>query len=110
MQKTTLLAATMIVSAVPCFAQTIVNCGFMFNTSVGATSRGGTPGTSHIEVLVRYDFDDYRAYGIAQPTGGAQIMGLQSIIQDQEGTTPENFNVFIYAQDPANNDFPNYVA
>jgi len=41
MQKTTLLAATMIVSAVPCFAQTITNMGFTFNTTVGDISLQG---------------------------------------------------------------------
>jgi hypothetical protein len=108
MLKHTLLLGAALLPATFGFAQTNQNCGFLFHVAVGATSRGPALGDA-CELLARFGFDDYRAYGRPQ-AAGATITGFFAMVQDQDGSTQESFDVHVYAQDPANTAFPNFPA
>ena len=83
-------------------AQAPTGHGFTFNIAVGATSRGSV-GANAGELIMRIDHDDYR--GLDE-----SINGYRAITQDQDGATPEFYDLFFYHEDPANPDFPNFVA
>lgn len=83
--------------------------GFMFNwdrPALGAAVSLVTRfATTAEENLTRYDFDDYRSWGI-NAAGQVEIRGYLVELQDDNDATRENYNLVGYEEDPANPNFP----
>ncbi len=100
------LSATLAALALPCLAQDFI--GFSYNTAIGATSRGAI-GVNAGEVMTRIDGSEFAGWGTNTP-GTRTIGALYYVAQDQNGATPETFNIKLYPEDAANPGYPNLTA
>lgn len=88
---------------------------FYYNCATGATTRGGIAGASQVQVVMRFDSEDYVGWGNPVLSGtpavvtGYEITGCIYVIQDQNDGTIENYNMHFYGEDPANPSFPNFT-
>lgn len=88
---------------------------FYFNCATGATTRGGVAGASQVQVVMRFDSEDYVGWGNPVLAGsppavtGYELVGCRYVIQDQNDGTIENYNMHYYGEDPANPSFPNFT-
>ncbi|MBK8096157.1 MAG: hypothetical protein IPK26_03570 [Planctomycetes bacterium] len=88
---------------------------FYFNCATGATTRGGVAGASQVQVVMRFDSEDYVGWGNPVLAGaplavtGYELIGCRYVIQDQNDGTVENYNMHFYGEDPANPSFPNFT-
>jgi len=78
--------------------------GFTFHTQSSVASRG-TLNTIAGEVMQRFDHDDLRGWGALVP-GTHTIRGASFVVQDMDASTPSNFDLKFYGEDPARPNFP----
>ncbi|MCA8978369.1 MAG: hypothetical protein KDC98_26810 [Planctomycetes bacterium] len=82
--------------------------GFVYNTSALGTFRGSL-GVRAGEIVTRVDGDEYAGWGVATP-GFRSVSSVFMIIQDQDASTPDNFDVLLYPEDASNPGFPDLSA
>lgn len=103
MLRPSLLVGAFVASALPTLAQTVHNQGFTYNVMPGATTRGAMAANAG-ELMFRVDWEEYRGLD-------GTINGLQFIMQDQDvvATPGQPYQLYLYSEDPANPDFPNFA-
>ena len=110
--KAQLLLVAAAAFAASAHAQTPNVLGFTAGQNTSYTSRGGA---NNIEgdFVNHYDTRDYLDWMLdpADVSGATmKFSSLQVIVQDQIGTTPDQFTVVGYTEDPATADYPNPTA
>src|SRR5262245_23493203 len=83
--------------------------GFTYNVSVSAASRGGVPSNAAGESMVRIDGCEYGCWG-TDVAGQRTVRSVVFIIQDQNGSTPETFDILLYPENAAQPGFPDLSA
>ncbi|MFY9342405.1 MAG: hypothetical protein WAT39_07940 [Planctomycetota bacterium] len=99
-------AASAALASVAC-AQTNF-LGLNYNAQVGATSRGSL-GTAAGEVMTVIKGEDYAGWGTDVP-GSRTIRSVVCVIQDQDSSTAEVFDIKIYPESLATPGYPDLAA
>ncbi|MBK8097233.1 MAG: hypothetical protein IPK26_09000 [Planctomycetes bacterium] len=103
MQKFT-IAAVASLFALPVLGQDFI--GFTYNNQIGATSRGSLAAAAG-EVMTRLDGSEHSGWGrVNWPVMERRIDRLFYVVQDQDGLTPETYDICLYAEDPLNPGYP----
>ena len=110
MNQTTLFAIAGLALAAGASAQH--NLGTFTNMGTTWATRGanGTSNTNPAILFTRHDREKYAGWTDGVTPDSREVVGINFVIQDQDLSTQETFDLVVWAGDPNNPDFPDVTS